>query len=65
MSHLDTNDILAVVSGRLAEALRRFVDEHLDACSECRRVVAILAGAQGEGERDGLAGVETAKPARR
>jgi len=45
-SHLDDNDILALVSGTVGPELRARIDEHLDACSDCRMLAAASAGAE-------------------
>lgn len=50
-SHLDANDLAAFLSGRLDESHRRGIDQHLDACSECRLLLSLAAAGLG---REGL-----------
>jgi WD40 repeat protein/serine/threonine protein kinase len=43
--HVDENDVVEFIQGALASSRRDRVEEHLDACPECRELLAIVSKA--------------------
>jgi tetratricopeptide (TPR) repeat protein len=50
---LDDDTIAAVASGAITDIARASVDAHLDVCTECRRLVSLLASAPAHAEPHG------------